>query len=182
MLVFVYHSVPTCLDINTQSIWEGFCIILQLSGIYMRIFMHGISLPEGSIFLKSKICSEHQFSYIYTEVIKANLCFKSRGYYSETLWALSLSKKYFYALITTHGHKNCPRNLSKGSRKPLCGHKNKISQSFENHPALFPQPPHYFIFFHTTNASQPCSQLLHQGSFISCPWQLYFFYVFDCKP
>lgn len=42
------------------------------------------------------MCFEHRFSYIYTEVIKANLRFKSRGYYNETLRAPSPSKKYFY--------------------------------------------------------------------------------------
>lgn len=100
------------------------------------------------------------------------------------LWNPVRSVSVQKVFLCTHNHpqtQNCPRNLSKGSRKPLCGHKNKISQSFENHPALFPQLPLYFIFFHTTNASQSCSQLLQQGSFISCPWQLYFFYAFDCK-
>lgn len=87
-----------------------------------------LDLPEGSRFPKGKICFEHQFSYIYTEVIKANLWFKGSGYYSETLRALSLSKKYFYIHTkppTDTITKNCPRNSSEGYRNSLCSRKTK---------------------------------------------------------
>lgn len=131
--------------------------------IYMCIFMHIISLPEGSIFPKGKICFEHQFSYIYTEVIKAKLWFKSSGYYNETLWALSLSKKkvflYIHTHTTTHRHKNCPRNLSEGSRNSLCSRKTKYPRALKiilhYFRSILDALP-YFLFFHTTNASQSC--------------------------
>lgn len=129
----------------------------------MCIFMHIISLPEGSIFPKGKICFEHQFSYIYTEVIKAKLWFKSSGYYNETLWALSLSKKkvflYIHTHTTTHRHKNCPRNLSEGSRNSLCSRKTKYPRALKiilhYFRSILDALP-YFLFFHTTNASQSC--------------------------
>lgn len=88
MLVFVYHNIPACLVSNT----------LQLIG------EHG----EGKTFPKDKMCFQEQLSYIYTQVIKVNLWFKKIGYYIETLWALSQSKKHFCIHTITHRH-NQPR-------------------------------------------------------------------------
>lgn len=130
-------------------------------------------------FQKAKGCFEHQFSYIYTEVIKANLWVKGRGYYNETLWALSLSKKYFH--IYTHKPptdtitKNCPRNSSKGYRNSLFRGKTKYPWALKITLHYFRSIPDAVLcgfFFHTANASLcHVRQLLHQGCFISCPYQ-----------
>lgn len=90
MLVFVYHNVVQ----QHIRAWWAFVITL-FSGICKWIYAFGLDLLEGSRFPKGKICFEHQFSYVYKEVIKADFWFKGSGYYNEYPWAQSSSKKVF---------------------------------------------------------------------------------------
>lgn len=155
--LFVYHSVPTCLDVNAlRSILKCFSVILKFPGLYMWICMHTISQQEESIFGKGKICFEHRLSYIDTEVIKANLWFKSRGYYNETLRALSPSKEVFLYTHTTHRHKNRPRNSSQGSKNSLCRCKTKYPRASKIILHYF-RSILYLVFSHTTKAFQSCT-------------------------
>lgn len=123
MLVFVYHNVVQ----QHIRAWWAFVIPL-FSGICKWIYAFGLDLLEGSRFPKGKICFEHQFSYVYKEVIKADFWFKGSGYYNEYPWAQSSSKKSIFTYTkppTDTIIESCPRNASEEWRNSLCSSKTK---------------------------------------------------------
>lgn len=169
MLVFVYHNVVQ----QHIRAWWAFVIPL-FSGICKWIYAFGLDLLEGSRFPKGKICFEHQFSYVYKEVIKADFWFKGSGYYNEYPWAQSSSKKSIFTYTkppTDTIIESCPRNASEEWRNSLCSSKNKISLSFECHPALFLFSVSYSIAstFHTEDVSR--------SRFVNCPCLLAFIWI-----
>lgn len=171
--LFVDHSVPTCLDVNAlRSILKCFSVILQLPGLYMQIWMHIISQPEESIFRKGKMCSEHQLSYIDTEVIKANLWFKSRGYYNETWELRPRPQKYFYIHTPPTDTRTTPEIQAKVQEILFVVAKQNIPEPLKSTCIISAASSTLFCISSSFTRQMPFShvrQLLHQGCLISSP-------------
>lgn len=167
MLVFVYHNVVQ----QHIRAWWAFVIPL-FSGICKWIYAFGLDLLEGSRFPKGKICFEHQFSYVYKEVIKANFWFKGSGYYNEYPWAQSSSKKVF---LHTQNH---PQTQSSRAAPEMQAKNEEILfvVAKQNIPELWMSPCIIPVAFSVSYsiASTFHTEDVSQSRFVNCPCLLAF--------